>query len=56
MKEKNLTLEFIKNLHTDNFFDAEKTLRSIIEEKLKERMKKEMQPKKKKEKCEQEKK
>ena len=43
MKENKLILEFIKNVYADNFVDAEKTLRSIVEEKIKGRMKKQME-------------
>lgn len=50
MKENELILEFIKNVYGDNFADAEKSLRSVIEEKIKNRMKKQMKD------CEQEKK
>jgi hypothetical protein len=50
MKENELILEFIKNVYGDNFADAEKSARSVVEEKVKNRMKKQMKD------CEQEKK
>lgn len=42
MKENELILEFIKNVYGDNFAEADKNLRSIVEEKIKSRMKKQM--------------
>lgn len=40
MKENQLMLEFIKNVYTDNFADAEVSLRYVVEEKIKNKMKK----------------
>lgn len=35
-------VEFIKHLNSDNFSEAEKSIRSVIEEKIKSKMKKQM--------------
>jgi len=43
MKENYLLKEFIQDIYTDEFAKAEKTLRSACEEKIKNRMKREMQ-------------
>jgi hypothetical protein len=43
MKENILLREFIYNIYTDNFAEAEKSLRSVVEEKIKNRMKIQMQ-------------
>lgn len=43
MKENNLISEFISNIYNDDFAQAEKSLRSVVEEKIKNRMKREMQ-------------
>jgi hypothetical protein len=40
MKENELINEFIKNVYTDNFAEAEVSLRSVVEEKVKNKMKK----------------
>jgi len=42
MKENELILEFVKNVYADNFADAETSLRSVIEEKIKCKMKEHM--------------
>lgn len=42
MKENELILEFVKNVYSDNFADAENSLRSVVEEKIKCKMKKYM--------------
>lgn len=43
MKETTLLNEFIQNIYSDDFAEAEKTLRSIVEEKIKKRMQVQMQ-------------
>jgi len=43
MKEQELIHEFIHNVYTDNFADAEKSLRLVVEEKIKNKMKEEME-------------